>query len=101
MKVNFETNLINKKYIYAKLQRNIMLIPAAANIGLAASEAMSHNGPTTTFLTLQGFVLLKIAEKAINRMLQYKGEYYKILERAININRIRQANINKTIDKIA
>ena len=101
MKINIETPLINKKYIYAKLQRNIMLIPAAMNIGFAASEAMAHNGPTTTFLTLQGFVLLKIAEKAINKMLEYKGEYQKIVERAININKIRQANISKKIDKMA
>ena len=101
MKINLETPLINKKYIYAKLQRNIMLIPAAMNIGFAASEAMAHNGPTTTFLTLQGFAFFKIAEKSINKMLKYKGEYQKIFERAKHINEIRHANLNKTIDKIA
>ena len=40
-------------------------------------------------------------EKSINIMLKYKGDYKKIVERAINIQKIREANLSKTIDKIA
>ena len=53
MKINLNTKLINKKYIYAKYQRNIMLVPTLMNLGFAASEATAHNGPTTCFLAIK------------------------------------------------
>lgn len=91
-KVNVQ-NLTNKKYISARKTRNFALLPAALNLGFAMSEASAHNLPTMTFLAIQGFVFLKVAEKAINTMLEHRTDYYKIVNRSIGLKIAKYKNL--------
>jgi hypothetical protein len=83
----------------ARKARNFALVPAALNIGFAMSEAASKDLPTTAFLAMQGFVFLKVAERAINTMLEHRNEYYKILNRAMRLKIAQYKNIMPDISK--
>ena len=91
--------LTNKKYMLAKVKRNMMLAPAVANLGIAAMEAHSHALPTTLFFGGFGLLFLKAAEKHINTMLEHRADYKEIVHRAIGIQIVKLENILSSIEK--
>ena len=84
--------LTNKKYMLAKVKRNMMLAPAVANLGIAAMEAHSHALPTTLFFGGFCLLFLKAAEKHINTMLEHRAGYKEIVHRAIGIQIVKLEN---------
>lgn len=87
---NLPEKLVNRQYRIMRKRRNKSIAYAGVTFGIAAAEAVVHKGFMTLIMGGFSLVGLKTAEWAINTMKVLKPQYLEILNRAKNINKIKQ-----------
>ena len=88
---NYPNKLINRKYRGIRNTRNRTIAVAGAVFGFAAAEAMAQKGFMTVLMGSLTLINLKAIELGTNALRLIRPQYLEILNRAKNINKIRQA----------